>query len=191
MEVNFELDIGHLSEYERETLYNAVVEHKPNIILEVGAGRGAASFYMFSALKRNRKGRLFSCDSNIYPVYLLSKHDKDFNFYFMNSERFIDRMIKTRHIPDFIFFDGPADPMVAFNDFRRLDPYLKTGTIFSMHDWCTEKRKSDGGVGEKSKILKPYLLSLNSWEILFETDALNYEEGKDSVGMVFAKKVRR
>ena len=57
-----------------------------------------------------------------------------------------------------------------------------------MHDSCTKQRKLDSGISCKAELIKPYINSLNSWELLEETDALYYEDGFESVGLVFYKK---
>lgn len=187
---------GEMLPYERYKLYNYVLEYKPSIILETGAGLGGGStYYMSKALKQNNKGVLYTCDPlRSVHINLLEEFKGITNYVRTTSKLLIEKMIKDDNIPDFIFFDGPEDPKIALDDIKLIENHLKPGTIFSMHDWCTGTRKYDNAISTKADLIKPYLNESQNWELLEELsgteknsdfDNMTY----DSVGLVFYKKI--
>lgn len=187
---------GEMLPYERYKLYNYVLKTKPNIVLETGTGIGGGStYYILKALEYNNHGKLYTCDPFRSPnIKLINEFKKFIDFNRMSSNFRIKKMIKENIIPDFIFFDGPEDPNVALEDIKLIEEYLKTDTIFSMHDWCTEKRKYDNNISTKSLLIKPYLNQSKNWELIEELSGLiknsNFDNtGYDSVGLVFYKKI--
>jgi hypothetical protein len=99
-------------------------------------------------------------------------------------------MLNKNIIPNFVFFDGPEEPEVALNDFKLLENSLPVGAFFSMHDWCTNVRKYDSETSTKALYLKDYINSFDNWILIEELDGENYEEGEESVGLVFYKKIK-
>jgi len=188
--IDFTIKIGQLLPYERKLLYSFVLRYKPETVLEVGTGLGGSAYFIVSALKENSKGHLYSCDPRLNKIHSFFYDSDQVSFYKMRSDELIPLLISRELIPDFIFFDGPEDPAVALEDFKLLDKYLKKGTIFSMHDWCTKERKFDKGVSVKAASLRPYLSSLKDWKSLLELDGTAYCEGEDTVGIVFAEKIK-
>lgn len=181
--MRFDFNFGEMTIFEREKLYNYVIKYNPNIILECGAGVGASTHIMINAL--NDDGKIYSCDPERKPNFVNDK----LNFYNINSDLLIKYIIDNKFFPNFIFFDGPEDPNVALNDFKEIDKYLEIGTIFSMHDWCLSVRKYDNGFSTKAKLIKPYINSLDSWELLEEFSGEDYIAGEESVGLCFYKKI--
>ena len=104
-------------------------------------------------------------------------------------------MIIEDKIPDFIFFDGPEIPELALNDFKLLEPHLKKGCFFSMHDFHTgSKRRYDNSISVKSAHIKPYLESHDEWRCLEELSGLvknsDYDDMPfDSVGLCLYEKI--
>lgn len=181
--MNFNFNFGEMTNYERMKLYNYIKLYNPNIILESGSGKGGSTYVMLNAINQNTK--IYSCD----PFRMPDFESKQIIFFLLKSDELI-KIIKEKDIyPDFIFFDGPEDPDVALNDFKNLENYVKVGTIFSMHDWCTIKRKLDNNISTKALYLKPYINSLKSWYLLEETNGEKYVEGQESVGLCFYKKI--
>ncbi len=181
MEFNFKF--GEMTVYERKKLYKYIKEYNPTIILECGSGVGASTYIIVNAISNSSV--LYSCDPARQPNF---SHNL-LSFYKITSEKLIKLLIDKQNYPNFFFFDGPENPEVALDDFIKLDKYVNIGTIFSMHDWCTVKRKLDNGVSTKAKLLKPYINSLNSWELLEETSGEEYVVGEESVGLCFYKKI--
>jgi predicted O-methyltransferase YrrM len=54
-----------------DSIYVIIRALKPNIIVETGVANGASSFYLLLALKRNKKGHLFSID---FPNLVLQQN---------------------------------------------------------------------------------------------------------------------
>ena len=181
--MEFDFKFGEMSVYERKKLYNYIKVYDPTTVLECGAGKGASTHIMVNAVNNNSK--IYSCDPSRHPDFkseLLFFHNE-------KSDKLISKLINDKIYPDFIFFDGPEEPEVALNDFIELDKYVEIGTIFSMHDWCTVKRKLDGAISTKANLLKPYINSLDTWELLEETSGEEYIESEESVGICFYKKI--
>ena len=179
--IDFNWEHGELSWYERKLLYGYVLQHKPNIVFEVGTGHGGSSYYILQALRNNNAGHLYTCDTRRRPKPLLRTEFGDIMHYYRKRSRDMIKLMKQVNIiPDFLFFDGPDDPDIAYNDFLRLEGFVKKGTIFSMHDW--------EDISSKAELLRPYLKENKKWKILFETEVSN-DEDKPSVGMVFAQKI--
>jgi predicted O-methyltransferase YrrM len=58
-----------------DSIYVIIRVLKPNIIVETGVANGASSFYILLALKRNKKGHLFSIDfPNLDPTAIIPQN---------------------------------------------------------------------------------------------------------------------
>ena len=178
---------GELWPAERQFLFQAIVEKKPKIVLEIGTGGGDGSTYQIAkALKENLltnqiKGYLHTCEVDL-PSFEQAKtkySTPEWNEIVVCWQKFsydlIDTLIEQNDLPDFIFFDGPEDPNIAFSDFKTLEACVKPGTYFGMHDW-------DCAGSTKANLLRPYLETSKNWSILRSLTAPN------SVGIVLAEK---
>lgn len=182
---------GEMLPLERMTLYNAVRDNKARIILEIGCGEGASTYYMAEGQNSKWGGEIHTCDPTRSPTQKFLETYSNVFYIPRNGCVLIDCLIKENIIPDFVFFDGPEDPQVALDDFKTLDPYLLPGTVFAMHDWCTGPRGYDGAVSTKADLIKPYISGLNTWQWLDELygDRYNVAEEYDSVGLAFYRKI--
>lgn len=146
---------------EREFLHESVIAARPNIVLEVGTWKGGGSTWqILEALKKNGSGMLYTCETD-NDFFRESKelygNDPQIEVCHESSESLISGMIQKNLIPDFIFFDGPEDADTAFKDFITLDPLLKSGCVFMMHDFDPPSIKA-------TKI-RPFLLSNVDWNV--------------------------
>ena len=183
---------GQMLPEERKFLYNAVINCKPKLVLEIGTWKGGGStFQIASAIhENNNDGRLYTCelDKDLYDSavnnFLMSPLNKIINFYNIPSTELIHKLIESNNMKDFdfIFFDGPEDPQLNLDDFKLLDNHILPGTYFCMHDWDLGLRV-DGLISTKAKLLRPYLEQSQKWKII---DSLTYPI---SVGLVLAMKV--
>lgn len=192
---------GELLPLERFLLHHYIFLSCPSVVLEVGCGEGASTYYIAEALRKNGRGQLYTCDPIRQPTeQFLWLYSDNVNYFSSDSEFLIDRLISKNTIPSFVFFDGPEDPIVALDDFKRLDPYLQTGTIFSMHDWHTgpNPRIYDNNISTKADLIKPYINSLENWKLIQELSGTEMNEEidvgditlpGDSVGLAFYRKV--
>ena len=168
---------GELWPKEREFLFQAVIEKQPETVLETGTGGGGGSTHQIvRALKENfltfqAEGHLHTCEIDMLSfrqaqqIYSVPAWDTFVTCWHLTSENLMHQLIESRKIPDFVFFDGPEDPQVAFDDLKRLESHLKPGTWFGMHDWDLGKR-ADGKVSTKAEKLRPYLEGSEDWTIL-------------------------
>ena len=96
-------------------------------------------------------------------------------------------------MPEFVFFDGPEDPELLLNCFKEIENYVEIDCVFCMHDWETEKNIY-GQTSVKARMLRPYLHKNENWEIVEELSGrpgvYPNDNGKNSVGMVVAKKIK-
>lgn len=111
-----------------------------------------------------------------------SPYSKFIVFYNSPSTEIIKQLIATKQIPQFVFFDGPEDPVLNINDFKLLDEHLPVGTHFCMHDWDLGVR-ADGLSSTKALLLRPYLERSSTWKIIKSLTA------PVSVGIVLAEKI--
>lgn len=158
---------------EREFLYRAVVTAEPRMVFEVGTWKGGGSTYQISeALKKLGKGFLYTCetDKECHKEAQQIYHENDQVVCFLDtSDSMIKQFIFTNNFPDVIFFDGPEDEDTALNDLKSLEPHLKKGSIFMMHDFDPPSIKA--------KKARPYLEESRTWELL------GYITQPDSVGL--------
>jgi predicted O-methyltransferase YrrM len=58
-----------------DSIYVIICDLKPNIRVETGVANGASLFYLLLALKRNKKGHLFSIDfPNLDPTAMIPQN---------------------------------------------------------------------------------------------------------------------
>ena len=173
--------------YEREKLYNWVLDSKPRNILEVGCGNGGATWPMAEALKLAKSNsKIFACDPERKLSRSLLLKYPSVVFYPVRSDEMISHILYKGIDIDFIFFDGPEDPHVAMNDIWRLEEVIPKGAYFAMHDWEFVTRGYDSGLSAKAKYIRPYMEHSKKW---VEVEVLSGLEGNvdkgcfDSVGL--------
>jgi hypothetical protein len=90
---------------------------------------------------------------------------KNIKYYNIYSDVMLQNLINDNIKPNFIMFDGPENPEVAFNDIKFLETYIEDGTYFSMHDWDLY-RPYDGSQSVKSVKIREYFENSNNWELI-------------------------
>lgn len=179
---------GEMLPLERIRLYQWLMEFKPSCVLEVGTGVGGSTFYISEALKRNG-GQLHTCDPERGPPDRFLKRFADqVKYHPVKSKEMIDQLIQCKIYPDFLFFDGPEVPELAIEDLRRLEPHLKSGCMFAMHDWEQPGGKNRRIVSIKAAKIRPYMESSPCWQrvdcLSGHTKNVWWTKGKyDSVGL--------
>lgn len=173
---------GQLWPAERKLLHSTIISAVPNVVLEVGTWMGGGStLQIVEALLINKNGHLHTCelDTNLFNIAKSSyEHERPdllphITIHNKSSSQLISELINSNMIPDVLFFDGPEDPSVAINDLKTLEPLLKSGTVFMMHDW-------DPGPSTKAHLIRPYIEA--NWIIKHRLTA------PESVGFVVAIK---
>jgi predicted O-methyltransferase YrrM len=155
---------GEMLPIERLRLFQWMMEYRPQTVLEVGTGVGGSTFYISEALKRNG-GTLHTCDPERRPPdRFLDRFRGQLVYHALRSTELIDRLIEQSKIPDFLFFDGPEIPSLALEDLRRLEPHLKAGCLFAMHDWEQIGGANPRIVSIKAASVRPYIESSSQWE---------------------------
>jgi hypothetical protein len=186
---------GELIDFERRYLFDKIVLHRPNIVLEIGTGSCGSTFYIVEALSQLGNGILYTCDPFNDRGMVLSNEPKYKNFiryYSAYSYQLISGLLSTFIIPDFLFFDGPEEPNVALRDFMALQNMVQPGCVFMSHDWEHSVKRLDGNISTKVAQLRPYIHKQNDWEIKEELSGMPGEypndTGYNSVGMIYAIK---
>lgn len=170
---------GEMLPEERKLLFNWILSYRPKNILEIGTGEGGGGcYYMASALKINNHGNIYTCDPCRGPNQNFLDEFSNVLFHNVGSNDLIKKIIDQKIDIDFIFFDGPEDPQLAYDDILKLEQIIKPGTKFVMHDWELFKRVADGLTSIKSKYIRPYIEHSNKWKLLYQT-----ENSIESVGL--------
>jgi len=179
---------------ERKALYDSVVLNRPKVILEVGTGcGGGGTYFMSRALKDNNIDCiLYTCDPMRGPDQSFLSMFPFVNYRSEYSTNLISELIEKGITPDFLFFDGPESPEVALNDLKALETVIKEGTILCIHDYELSRRGYDKAFSTKSKLIRPYLESSNSWDEVLTysgtTKNSDYNDDEfDSVGFAILK----
>lgn len=180
---------GEMLPYERYKLYNWILNSNPNNILEIGCGTcGGSTKFMSNALDKLNNGHIFCCDPSRGPSQEFLQNHPRVHYSKTTSSELINYIINEKIDIDFLFFDGPENPDIAYNDLIILENYIKLGAKFAMHDWHIGIRGYDNNASTKSVKIKEYMQSSNRWkqiEIL-KGDYKNNKEWPgefDSVGM--------
>jgi hypothetical protein len=93
--------------------------------------------------------------------------------------------------PNFIMFDGPEDPEIAYNDIIFLESHIDDGTYFCMHDW-DHYRPYDKNHSTKSIKIRKYLENSDKWILIEQLHSdiknSNFNDDEfDSVGLCLYK----
>jgi predicted O-methyltransferase YrrM len=154
---------GEMLPLERLTLYRWMLEHKPTTVFEVGTGVGGSTFYICEAL-RLHGGTLHTCDPiRRPPESFLNRFQSTLCYHAQRSTDLIHDLIRAKTIPDFLFFDGPEIPELAVTDLQLLEPHLRPGTLFAMHDWEQVGGPNERIVSIKAAAVRPYLEESHQW----------------------------
>ena len=184
---------GEMLPFERFKLTNWILDIKPTIVFEVGTGNGGGSTYFISKAltELNNGGVIYTCDPlRSIDENMLSEF-KNIKYYNIYSDIMLKNLINENIKPNFIMFDGPENPEVAFNDIKFLETYIEDGTYFSMHDWDLD-RPYDGGQSTKAVKIREYFENSNNW-VLIEQLHSNIKNSDfddkeyDSVGLCLYK----
>ena len=173
--------------YERFILYKWITEIiKPIVAVEFGTGHGGSTYYITKALEQTG-GFLHTCDPERSPLQEIFNLNKNFKYYSITSDKLINILIENNINIDYLFFDGPEDPMIALTDLIKLENYIKPGCYFSMHDWEIEKRGFDGAISTKALHIRPYIENSSRWKLIHQLSGLEKNskdnDGYDSVGL--------
>jgi hypothetical protein len=184
---------GEMLPYERFKLTEWVKFINPKVVFEVGTGNGGGSTYFISkTLKElNNNGHIHTCDPfRTIDSNMLLEFD-NITYYQINSNEMLENLINTNIKPNFIMFDGPENPEIAYEDIKFLEQYIDNDTYFSMHDWDTH-RGYDNGTSTKSIKIREYIENSKNW-ILIEQLHSNIKNSDfditpyDSVGICLYK----
>lgn len=194
MEVNFDQSpyVGEMLPYERYKLYNWIININPKIIFEVGTGHGGGStYYIAEAIKHlNNGGKIYTCDPERNADSTLLQDFPLIQFFPIYSEDMLKNLTDQGLKPDFIMFDGPEDPNIAYNDIKYMENFIDDGTHFSMHDWDLY-RPYDRNQSTKSVKIREYMENSSNWMLLEQlySDRKNSTNNMqyDSVGLCLYK----
>lgn len=101
--------VGSIFENEGKKLYELIIEHKPKLVVEVGAYHGCSTTWIATALKKNKKGKLITIDNGTFSGDLwglVPEKVKDV-IEFRNEDCFETEVPENI---DFLFEDGMHSP---------------------------------------------------------------------------------
>lgn len=184
---------GEMLPLERAKLQEWVYKKAPSTVIEIGGGAGGGStMQICNAIARlDGQTKLITTDPlhawNAYAGQYYGSHPvfKDFiEIHGLQGGDLIKFHIKSP--PEFVFFDGPDNPQVVYDDFLAIEKLMPVGSWFASHDWEVGKRAYDGAVCPKNETLRPYLEANPNWKIVEQLDGL---ASTDSVGLILMEKV--
>jgi hypothetical protein len=187
---------GEMLPFERFKLYNWILDIKPTIVFEAGTGNGGGSTYFISKAltELNNDGIIHTCDPIRSIDENMMSECKNIRYYSINSNEMFEKLKDENIKPNFIMFDGPEFPEVAYEDIKILETYIEDGTYFSMHDWDLY-RPYDGGQSVKSVKIREYFENSDNWILIEQlhsniknSDFDDYEY--DSVGLCLYKFIK-
>jgi len=116
------------------TLYEIVLESKPEVVFEIGVRAAQSTRTILSALKESGQGKLYSCDVKDFSDRVIPEDLKErWNFKRMPSGEYV----KEWTLPiDILFIDGAHDYENARLDFHNYAPFVKEGGYIFLHDVC-------------------------------------------------------
>ncbi len=174
---------GQLWYIDRKLLYEAIREHKPKTVFEVGTWYGGGSTYFISqALYENDGGLLHTIEENAeaharakdnYARHLphLLPHVV---FHQGKSTEVYPELLRGQGKVEAVLLDGGQDAQQTMTEFELFAPHLVPGTLLLAHDWDNEKMA----------LLRPKLEGAAEWKLLARATA------PESVGfVVWMKKV--
>lgn len=184
---------GEMLPFERYKLYNWIIDIKPETVFEVGTGNGGGSTYYISKAIKDREfnSSVYTCDPMRNPDENFFKEFNFVKYYKQNSDIMIKNLINENILPNFIMFDGPENPEVAFNDIIYLENFIEEGTFFCMHDW-DYYRPYDKNHSTKSIKIKKHIENSKNWILIEQLFAdkknSNFDNSDyDSVGLCLYK----
>lgn len=186
--IDSRVEYGELTPLERYSLYNWTVKYKPKNILEIGTGTGGSTKYLYDAIVKNGSGSIYSCDPIRSPKLEFLESRPLLYFFRTTSDVLINYCIENSIVIDFIFFDGPEDPLVAINDIKKLEKHIAHNTLFAMHDWHKGARSFDNASSSKTDLIKPYMEQSDKWKAIEvlkanEKNSTIFDDKYDSVGL--------
>lgn len=132
-----------LSEEEAKYLYDSVIKHKPDVLLEIGTHRGVSTTYLAAAIKENGKGHLWTTDPIDYGQAQTFDHRlKEFVTFEYKMGKDIDIGEKI----DFAFVDGFHTKDDVLPEIKNLLPKLNNGAVVVFHDAEDEPENNRNGV---------------------------------------------
>lgn len=169
---------GHMSDRDREVIYDLIVERRPTNLFEVGFMLGGGStYYISSALANNKHGVLHSSDistmgfNHVNDVYNneLPELGKYVKFYLGDCRIVFPPILSEIDSVDFVLLDGNSNAEETVSVYHMFAEKLSSGSLVALHDWADEKCRLVRPILEKStslnNIIKSNDSSLSVWEV--------------------------
>jgi len=107
------------------------VKKKPEVIFEIGVCRGYSTKTVLSALKENKKGKLYSCDVKNRLSSVPDNLKEYWDFKQISSLEYH----KEWKLPiDILIIDGNHEYKIAKADFENYEKFVKKGGYIFFHD---------------------------------------------------------
>lgn len=125
-------------EYEVGELLSAVVRAtKPEIVIETGTYKGFSTLMIASALKRNKRGHLYTIDLNDWKVVEECRRfecDPYVTFIKSDSKSALCELRKTLSKVDLLWLDADHTLRAVLDEMEAAMPMIRPGTIIAFHD---------------------------------------------------------
>lgn len=192
---------GEMLPLERQKLREWITKKNPSIVFEIGGGLGGGSTMQIAnaIADLDSEAVVYSTD----PIHRMIGYGRNYFASHPKFKQFVNILGLTGGMliqyleqtinadisiaPNFVFFDGPDDAELVYNDFLAIEKLLPVGTWFASHDWEIEKRDYDGATCVKNLMLRPYIEESEKWKLIDQLIGVN--GNSDSVGLVLYEKV--
>lgn len=125
------------------TLYQMVLDMKPELILEIGTGRGYSTSWFMIALEETKKGKIITVDKHERHPYVwerLNLSTKKLDFKNMTSQEFFKDFDRA---PDIVLLDSEHYTKAVVSDLDKVMPLMKKGGVILVHDINSYRHMGD------------------------------------------------
>ena len=112
-------------------LFEVVSELKPDLVFEIGVCKGYSTKTILSALKENKKGKLYSIDVKDRSQNIPDELKEHWEFAQADSRKFYETWDKEI---DILIIDGDHRYETAKSDFENYIKFVKKGGYIFFHD---------------------------------------------------------
>jgi len=126
---------GSIANEDAILLYLIIKKYKPKNILEIGTWFGTSAYIIAQAMKDNGiNGRVYTCDK--HDLFLdLEEYRNMVEYYNVQSDKFIKKMIRHGLKIDMAFVDARLSP----ENIRDLMGMYRGRIVYTNHDWLYDK----------------------------------------------------
>ena len=151
-----------------ETVINKHINNfeKPPVFIEIGCGKSTLTMDLMSKIYQANTYSLDIDENRINRLKSESKNNLNhINFLVGDSLQTLKYIVDKYKKIDFVFFDSSASAMQTFREFLLLENHFSDNAAILIDNASIPNKQFVITPVRKGKILVPYLLSSNYWEV--------------------------